>query len=334
MELRGSHRPTRVRLAALALLAAGVLSSGAALAQPRDYPVRPIRMLVGFAAGANTDTVARLIGKGLSERLGQPVIVENRPGAGGMIAADAVAKAAPDGYTISTVSAGLSAYPALYRALPFDIDRDIAPIAFVGSLPTVLSVHKDVPVRTLAELIDHAKRNPGLVKFGTAGIGSSTHMLTELMASQAGIRMLHVPYKSAPLATTALMGGEIDLQIETLIGVVAHLGDPNTRRLAITGTSRSRLAPDIPTFAEGGLPAFDSEVWFAVVGPGGLPRAIVERLNATINEVLASEEVQTRLATRGGIVLSPGSADRFAALLRADVQRWRRVVQEAGIATQ
>lgn len=323
------HWSTRTCL--LCLLAFAATDS---IAQVRDFPVKPIRMMVGFSAGSNTDTVARLIGKGISERLGQPVVVENRPGAGGTIATGIVAKATGDGYTISTVSSSLAAYPALYKKLPFDVERDIAPIAYIGSLPTVLSVYRSVPVHNLQELIQYAKARPGALKYGTAGVGSSTHMMTELFAHMAGIRMVHIPYKSAPLATAAMMSGEIDLQLETLIGVLRHANDGSQRRLAITGTSRSRLAPDIPTFTEGGLPEFDAEAFFAVIGPASLSRSLIETLNATINAVIASPEVQSRLGANGGIVLAPKTADQFGILLRNDIAKWKRVAEEAGITVQ
>jgi tripartite-type tricarboxylate transporter receptor subunit TctC len=314
------------------LLATGAMTNAAA--QSRTYPVKPIRMIVGFAAGANTDTVARLVARGISERLEQPVVVDNRAGAGGSIATDMVAKAPGDGYTIMTVSSALASYPAIYRKLPFDVERDIAPIAYIGALPTVLSVRRALPVRNLQELIQHAKAKPGAIKYGTAGLGSTTHMMTELFASIAGIKMVHIPYKSAPLATVAMMGGEFELQLETLIGVLPHLNHESQRRLAITGASRSRLAPDIPTFAEAGLPAFTAEAFFAVVGPATMPRPIIDRLNATINAVLETPEVQTRLATNGGIVLAPMPVAQFATLLRTDIAKWKRISQEAGIDVQ
>ena len=299
-------------------------------AQSSRYPNKSIRMLVGFTAGSATDVVARVVSNKLSERVGQPIVVDNRTGAGGTLAADAVAKAAPDGYTLIMASSAVAVNPAVYATLPFDVERDLTPIVFVGAVPTVMMVNRAVPARDLREFIQYAKAHPGQLNYGSSGVGGSIHMFSELLNSLAGTKMTHVPYKGNPQAGAALLAGEVSVLLDTAILAVSYLKSDKVSALAITGRARSPLAPDVPTFIEAGLPGFDAAVWFGVMAPSHLPKSIADKLNAEINEALKAADVRARLAT-GALEIVGGESRFFADLLRADVRKWKRVAQEAGV---
>ena len=317
------------RLIAVVALTMWAVSPGVQ-AQSSGYPSKPIKMYVGFSAGSATDIVARVVAKGLGERLGQTVVVENRTGAGGSLAAETVARAAPDGYTLLTVSSAIAVNPAVYTKLTFDVERDLAPITNVGTLPLVLMINRSLPVTNLREFVQHAKSRPGQLNYGSSGVGGSIQLATELLNSVAGTKITHVPYRGNSQAVTALLAGEVNVLIDTVLLAAPNLKSDKVMPLAITGNVRSPLAPEVPTFAEAGLPGYNASLFFGVMGPAGMPKDVATRLNAEINEVLKSPEAQSRLAMTGGLHIAGGSSEEFAKLLRSELARWKEIAQVSG----
>ena len=289
----------------IALAAAFLVFSGLnADAQP--YPSKPIRMYVGFSAGSATDIVARVVSKGLSERIGQPIVVDNKTGAGGSLAGDAVAKAAPDGYTLLTVSSAIAVNPAVYAKLPFDVEKDLIAISNVGTLPLVLLISRSVPATNLREFIQYAKTRPDALHYGSSGIGGSIQPAPELLNPVAGIKPIHVPFRGNSQAVTALMGAEVQVLVDTVLLAAPNLKSQKVTPLAITGTARSPLAPDLPTFAEGGLPGYNAGLFFGIMGPAGLPKAIVDKLNSEIGVALQTAKAQKRQLDTGAFTTPAG----------------------------
>jgi tripartite-type tricarboxylate transporter receptor subunit TctC len=313
-------------LAALSLPGAG----GVAFAQA-GYPSKAVNMVCGFAAGSATDVVARVVGQKLSDRLGQPVIVQNVTGAASTIAADSVVRAAPDGYTLMTVSSAITIAPAVYNNLKFDVEKDLVAIANIGLLPTVLMVTDSLPVRNLSEFIEHVKKNPGKLNYGSSGTGGSTHMAAALLAQTLGANMTHVPYRGNGPAGQALMAGEIQVLMDTTVLAAQSVKTGRVRALAVTGNARSPALPDVPTFREAGLPNFDASVMFGIMGPKNLPRSIVERINREVIEVLKDPGVQSQLVKTGGLQLSPGTPEQFSRLVSDDIAKWKKVAGQMGI---
>ncbi|MGC3983707.1 MAG: tripartite tricarboxylate transporter substrate binding protein [Pseudorhodoferax sp.] len=313
----------------LAALAATGLA-GRAFAQA-PYPAKPITMLVGFAAGSATDVVARVVSNSLAQQLGQPVVVQNLTGAASTISTAAVARAAPDGYTLTTVSGALAIGPAIYRDLKYDVARDLEPIGLVGTLPTVLLVREGLPVRTLAEFIVHARREGSKLNYGSSGIGGSTHLGTELLGEAIGARMTHIPYRGNGPAGAALLAGEIDVLLDTVLLAAQSTRTGRVRALAVTGAQRSPALPEVPTFAEAGLPGFDASIFFGLMGPAGLPAAVTARLNAALAAALQAPEVQRQLAETGGLRLTPGTPQQMRALVGAELAKWQTVARQSGI---
>jgi tripartite-type tricarboxylate transporter receptor subunit TctC len=317
------HR-RRTLLAALA----GAPLARTAAAQPWA-PERPVRLLVGFAAGGSTDVTARLMAQALGERLGQPVVVENRPGAGGNIAAEAAARSAPDGHTLLMGTSGvLAANPALYRSVPFDPLRDFAPISQVAFIPNLVVVHPDFPARDLPGLVAHARAHPGEVHYGSAGTGTSLHLAGALLAARAGIELVHVPYRGGAPAATDLLSGKIQMSASPLVEVVAHVQAGRLRPLAVTTANRSALLPEVPTVAET-IPGFEVALWNGLLAPAGTPRAAVQRIAAEAAASLRSPEMRQKLAEQGSEPV--GSApEAFAAFIRAEIPKWTEIVRVCG----
>jgi tripartite-type tricarboxylate transporter receptor subunit TctC len=313
-------------LAALAL--PGIAS--AAFGQA-TYPSKPITMVCGFAAGSATDVVARVVSQRLSDRLGQSVVVQNVTGAAGTIAADNVARAAPDGHTLLTVSSAITIAPAVYSNLKFDVEKDLVAIANIGFLPTVLMVTDSLPARTFAEFVEYVKKNPGKLNYGSSGTGGSTHMAAALLAQTLGANMTHVPYRGNGPAGQALMAGEVQVLMDTTVLAAQSVKTNRVRALAVTGTERSSALPDVPTFREAGLPGFDASVMFGVMGPKGLPRPIVERINREVGELLKDPAVQAQLVKTGGLHLTPGTPEQFGKLIADDIAKWKKVAGAMGI---
>lgn len=313
-------------LAALSLPGA----TGLAFAQA-GYPSKPINMVCGFAAGSATDIVARVVGQKLSDRLGQPVVVQNVTGAASTIAADNVTRAAPDGHTLMTVSSAITIAPAVYNNLKFDVEKDLVAIANIGFLPTVLMITDSMSVRNLAEFVEYAKKNPGKLNYGSSGTGGSTHMAAALLSQTLGVSMTHVPYRGNGPAGQALMAGEVQVLMDTTVLAAQSVKTGRVRALAVTGSARSPALPDVPTFREAGLPNFEASVMFGIMGPKNLPRSILERINREVVEVLKDPGVQNQLVKTGGLQLAPGTPEQFSQLVSDDIAKWKKVAAQMGI---
>ena len=313
-------------LMALALLAVGV---GTALAQA--YPSRQIRIVVPFAAGAGVlDIMARLVGQHLGASLGQQVVIDKRPGAGGIVGAEVVAKAEPDGYTLLMGNTALVVSPYLYAKLPFEPLADFVPVTLVNSAPLLLVVHPSVPVQSVKELIAYAKARPGQLNYGSGGVGSTPYLATELLKAMAGIDVVHVPYKGGAPALADLVAGQLTFMIENVPGTMPLVKSGKLRALAITSAQRSPLAPDLPTMAEAGVPDYEMVGWNGVFVAKGTPAEIVARLNSDLAKVLRLPDVKEQMATLGA---EPGgdSTPAFGAFVKAESARWGRIIKERGI---
>ena len=311
-------------------VAVTALFAGAALAQA-PYPSRAISMVVGFAPGGGTDTASRIIAKKLGENLGQPVVVENKAGAGGNIATDLVAKSAPDGYTILLASVGSMAItPHLPPKPPYDPLRDLAPITMAVVFPNVLVVHPSMKTNTLAEFVALAKAKPGAINYGSSGIGNAGHLAGELFRIYAKIDIVHVPYKGGGPATTDLLGGQIGAIFSTPASVVGHIKAGKIRALATTGATRSLAMPEVPTIAESGYPGYEATNWYAYVAPVKTPKEIVARLQQELVKALSAPDVREQLISHG-LEPQPGTSEALAKYIEREYATWGRVVKEAKI---
>jgi len=312
----------------LALLALSLVLVGPAAAQP--FPAKPLRLFVGFSPGGGVDITGRIVAAKLSELWGQAMTVENRLGAGGTLAADAVAKAPGDGYTFvvcNAASHGIA--PSLYKKLPYDPIRDFTPISLLGITSNVMVVHPSVPATTVAEFIAYAKANPGRISFGSSGVGTSPHLSVELLKSMTGINLVHVPYKGGAQSSTDLLGGQIQLLITNLPEQIGYIKAGKTRALGVSTTKRSPQLPDLPTISEAGVPGFDVTVWYGLCAPAGLPRALVDKVNADVAKAVLSPDTQRRLFDQG-VEAARNSPGEFAAFIRAEVTKWAKVVRDSG----
>jgi tripartite-type tricarboxylate transporter receptor subunit TctC len=296
----------------------------------QSYPAKPIRMISPFAPGGGNDILCRTIAQKLMENLKQQIIVENRPGANGIIGTETAARSAPDGYTIVLVPSGHAVNASLHRKLPYDSIRDFTPITLVGESPLILAVHPSVPARNVKDLVALARARPEQLTYGSAGIGSSGHLGGALFETLTGTKMVHVPYKGMGIAVSDLMGGQVSMVFGTSLSVMPHARSGRLRALATTGARRSPALPDLPTVAEAGVPGYEAGLWYGFLGPARLPPEIVRRLNAEIVAVLKLAEIRERLAGQG-VDARPSTPEEFARLLVADLDRWAKVVQRAGI---
>jgi tripartite-type tricarboxylate transporter receptor subunit TctC len=321
----------RVSLRAAASLSAALaLSAPHAAAAAEPYPARPVRFVVAFPPGGGTDIIARSIAQKLGERLGQQVLIDNRPGAGGNIGTDLVAKSSPDGYTLLMGSAGpLAINASLFARMPFDPIKDLAPVTLAASTPNVLVVHPSLPAATVRELIALAKARPGEINFASSGHGTPAHLAGELFNSMAGVKLIHVPYKGAAPALADLLGGQVQLMFSTMPPALPHVKDGKLRALAVTSLKRSPAAPDLPTVDEIALPGFEANTWHGVVVPAGTPGAIVARLNREIVAILHLPDVVERLSGQGAEALG-STPEEFAAYIKSESVKWAKVVRDSG----
>lgn len=315
---------------------AGVLVALAAAlplqAMAQAYPSKPIKIVVGYAAGGAVDAVARAVGQAMSVSLGQPVLIENKPGAGTNIAVKSVIAAEPDGYTLMLAANALAANMALYKPAPFDAERDLVPVALVGRVPVVIATNAQSGPSSLAKLIEAAKAKPGSVAYATPGNGSTPHMAVELFDRAAGISLMHVPYKGGAPAITDVIGGQVPLVAVNALEVLPHVKSGRLRVLAVLTPNRTAILPDVPTIAESGFPGFEASVWYGFVAPAATPKAVVARLHAEVQKALQTREVRERMTSVGGEVIL-GSAEQFGALIRSERQRYEKLVREADIKT-
>lgn len=324
--------PRRRRIVTFALLAAVAQAGGwASLAWAQAYPAKPIRLVVAFGTGSVNDIIARELAQPMGELLGQPIVVDNRTGAGGSVGTAAVAKAAPDGYTIGLgTSSQLVMNVGLYKSLPFDVDRDLRSIGLVSRTPLVLAASTSMP-GTLKELIAVARSKPGQVSYGSGGAGSISHIAAEAFARAAGISLLHVPYKGSGAAVVDLTGGHVNLAFDSLLSTVPLASQGRLQLLAVSGRQRGPLAPATPTFAEQGLPDYDTYTWNCLFAPAGTPPEVIDTLNAALNKALASAAVKDRLARAGSEGLGPSTPDQTDAFGRTERARWVPFVRALGI---
>src|SRR5436190_6791423 len=316
------------RIGFVACLFISVMAAvGSAAAQ--DYPTRPVRWVVGFAAGGSTDILVRHFSEWVQERLGQPVLIENKPGAGSNIAAEAVAGSPPDGYTLlSVTSANAINATVNKRTLSFDLNKQIAPVAGMASGPSVMVVNPALPVSTVAEFIAYAKANPGKVNMGSAGVATTSHMAGELFKAMAGINLVHVPYRGAAPALTDLIGGQVQVVIDAMISTLPHIRSGKLRALGVTTAARSDVLPDLPSIAET-VPGYEAIIWYGVGVPQGTSAEVVRRLNREINAGLASAKIKSQLRDLGStpIVATP---DEFGAFVRSETEKWEKVIKLSG----
>jgi tripartite-type tricarboxylate transporter receptor subunit TctC len=315
-------------------LAAGAVAlpaiTGAARAD--TYPSRAVRIVVGFAAGSTTDTLARLLAPWLTVRLGQSFIVENRPGAGANIATEAVVKSAADGYTLLMVAPVAATNGWLYPHLSYDFLRDLAPVAGVVRVPNVVEVNPAVPVKTLSELIAYAKANPGKLSYESAGVGTASHLAGEMFNGMAGVKLQHVPYHGDGPAMIDLMGGQVQVGFATMTASLGHIRAGKLRALAVTTTKRSDALPDVPCVSEF-VPGYEASSWFGVAAPKSTPAEVVDKLNREINAGLADDKIKARLAAMGGMLLTGSPAD-YRKLIAEETEKWGKVIRAAGIKAQ
>ncbi len=300
------------------------------VAEGQTYPSRPIRLIVPFPPGGSNDIVARMVATQLGERLGQQVVIDNRGGAGGVLGSDLAAKSPPDGYTLLLISVAYAFGPALYKNLPYDPERAFAPVGILGSGAAALTVHPSLPVNTVQELIALAKAKPGTLNYASAGVGSLQHLACALFMIQAGIDVVHVPYKGGGPAMADVIAGQAQIVMPSLIQVVPHIKSGRLRVLGTSGTRRSAVLPDVPTISESGVPGYEAHNWWGILAPAGTPAPVVEKLHKDLTSVLSSRETEKRFETEGAEVVRMTPAE-FGRFISAELVKWSRVAREVGI---
>ncbi|HKU07985.1 MAG TPA: tripartite tricarboxylate transporter substrate binding protein [Bradyrhizobium sp.] len=312
-------------------VAATVFAATFTAAQAQDFPTRPITLVIPFAPGGSTTIVGRGVAEKMGELLGEKIIVDNRPGAGGTVGTRAVAKSEPDGYTLVLGYTGtLAIGPSLYKNVGYDPRKDFAPIGMIGNAPNSLVVNPTFPAKTLAELIAYAKANPGKVNFGSAGAGTASHITGEYFARAAGITLVHIPYKGTGPALTDLLGGHIPMAFAPIPASHTNVAAGKLRALAVTSTTRSGLLPDVPTIAESGIAGFDASLYYGLAAPAGTPRPIIDKLNKALRDALASDVVKRQLGN-DGTDITPGSPEDYAGLIDKDEKKWAQLVKASGV---
>ena len=295
----------------------------------QSWPTKPVRMIIAFPPGGPTDLVSRVLAQKLSEQLGQQVIVDNKPGAGGNIAAELAARAAPDGYTIFYNTSAIVIGPALYGKVNYDTLKDFTPVLLTASVPMVLVVNPQLPARSVKEFVDLAKTRSGALNYSSSGTGTITHLASAMMSTQTGIQTQHIPYKGSAPGLVDLASGQTQFMIDTINTVLPYVRDNRLRGLAVTSAKRSPLLPDLPTLAEAGISGFEAAAWQGIVVPTGTPNEIVQKLNAEVNKALMHPDIRSRLAAQGADILG-GTPAEYAAYLRSEMPRWAKAVKDSG----
>jgi tripartite-type tricarboxylate transporter receptor subunit TctC len=299
-------------------------------AAAQSYPSKPIRFVVPFAPGGGTDIVARILAQRLNEALGQPVVADNRGGAGSTVGTDIVCKAPPDGYTLLLGNISMAFNAWLYKSLPYNAIRDLAPVSMVAVQPNIVVVHPSVPAKSIKEFTDYARANPGKLSFGSAGSGSGTHLAGEMLKDRLKIDMLHIPYKGTGPAVTDLIGGQVQVMISTFASVLPHVKSGRLRALGVTSAKRSAATPEVPTLMESGVPDFDYSTWYALFVPAGTPRPVIDKLNQVTRRLLAADDMKQKFDAQGVDAWSNTAAE-LGSYLRAETEKWGKVVRAAGI---
>jgi tripartite-type tricarboxylate transporter receptor subunit TctC len=316
-----------------ALLACPVCAQDPSAGSVQAYPARPVRVVVPFAPGGPNDTIARLIAQKLTETWGQPLLVENRAGAGGNIGTDFVAKSAPDGYTLLSAGPGSLIINPLMGKVPYDTERDFAPVTLMARAPNALVAHPSLPARSVKELIALARARPGAINYGSGGNGSTPHLSAALFAAMAGIELTHVPYRGTAPATADLIGGQVQIAFLGIPAVLPHFKSGKLRVLAVTGSSRSPELPTIPTVDESGVPGYEVSPWYGLLAPAGTPRPVIARLAAETTRIVRAAEMREKLAAQGAEAAG-GTPDDYAAVIRKDAVTWARLIEHAGLRTE
>ena len=309
-----------------------VMAAGSAAAQgaATSFPNKPIRLIVPFSSGGPADAIGRLAATGLSNAFGQPVVVENRLGAGGRVGAEAVARAAPDGYTLLLCNVGDAMAMSLYKTMPYNFEKDFAPVSLLASSPFLIAVHPSVPAQDFKQFLALAKAKPGSLAYGSAGTGVSSHLSGEALKVMAGVDIVHVPYKGQAAALNDLLGGQISFMFANPVTTLPQVRSGKLRALAMTGVSRFAGAPEIPTVAESGVPGYEAETWFGIAAPSGTPEAIVSKLSAELQKVMNSKDVRGALESQGAVVIASSPED-FGKRIRSDISTWRDIIRSAKI---
>ncbi|HKA41675.1 MAG TPA: tripartite tricarboxylate transporter substrate binding protein [Burkholderiales bacterium] len=315
------------RAIALAILLGGIASGVSA---QQDYPNRPIRFLVGVVPGGATDILARVIGQRLGEGWNQQVVVDNRPGANQIIAAELTAKAAPDGYTLQMVPAGFAINPAMHRKLPYDPIRDFTPISMVADVPNVMVVHPSIPVKTVGDFVTYARARPGQLSYGSSGVGSPSHLCGELLAALARLQMTHVPYKGQGQVMIDVLGGHLKLAFPSIPASIPYIRNGRLVALGVASRKRSSSLPDVPTIDESGVKGYEASSWYGVLGPPRMPKPLLARLNGEINRIVQSSDIRQTLSQQGADPLG-STPEEFARQIAIDIEKWKKVVAQAGI---
>ena len=321
--------PSRRRLLVAAGTALCLIAPAFAQTQGPAYPTKPVKLVVPYPPGGSTDIVARLVAQKLSEQMGQPFIIDNRPGAGANTGAELVARSAPDGYTLVVATTAHAINPSLFKNLGYSVSRDFAPVSQLTSGPLVIVANPALPANNIAELIALAKSKPGELNFASSGNGQSTHLSAELFASMAGVKMNHIPYKGSAPALTDTMGGQTHLMFDTMLSAMPHVKGGKLKALAVTSASRSPVAPDVPTVAESGLPGYEAIAWNGLLAPAGTPPEVVARLNAELKKALASPDVKDKFEAQG-FAASWTTPTDFGRFLTVEVDKWAKVVKVSG----
>jgi len=319
---------------ARAFAVGALMISSAAVAHAADYPSHAIRLVVPYAPGGGADAVARMVAKKVSESIGQPIVIENKGGAGSIVGTEVVAKAEPDGYTLLLGQSGpISINPAVYKSLPYDPVKDFTPISMTTAYPYVLVVNANMPAKTLQEFVALAKAKPGAMNFGSTGVGAANHLVAELFASRAGLKMTHIPYRGTALAVGDLVAGQLSLVFGDPVSVLPHMKSGKLRALAVTSLQRSPISPDVPTIAESGYPGFEALAWHGILAPAKTPPAIVKKLNAEIVKALADPETKAFLDNQAMQAVG-NSPEDFAAFIQKDIATWKAVATSAHVTVE
>jgi tripartite-type tricarboxylate transporter receptor subunit TctC len=330
-------RPATVKLAAaaatLAVACVSAMAAGTTPSAAADYPARPITLIVPYPAGGGNDVIARLVAAKMSASLGQPIVIENRGGAGSTIGTRDVARSAPDGYTLLIATSSLAINPSLYPDAGYDPKKDFAPVGLIATSANLVLVRPSLTAQSVAELIALAKQEPGKLDFASTGTGTSTHLSAELFAAMAGVKLTAIPYKGVAPAVTDLMGGQVDLMFCPMAGVVGLVRDRKLRALAVTGAKRSPLFPQLPTVSEAGPLGYQAELHYGIVAPAGTPPPVVAKLNAALKNALADAELQNRLAVDGAETL-PGTPEAYAADIADEAAKWSAIIKRSGVSGQ